>query len=232
MPIGIIVNVFAVFIGSIIGGAIKKYIPENLKEDLPKVFGICAFTIGMVSVGGVKTLPMVIMSVILGFVIGELLHIDVILRNLFSSVLKKLPFKIEGNHDEYMELYLVVVLIFAMSGTGIFGALTEGMNGDPTILISKSVLDVFSAILFGASLGYAQTLICVPQFIILLACFSLAKLILPFISDIMIADFKACGGIITMITGLSVSKLMKVKAINLVPALIIVMPLVALFHIL
>ena len=87
----------------------------------------------------------------MGFVIGELLHIDIIVRNAFASILRKLPFKIEGNYDEYMELYLLVVLMFSMSGMGLFGALTEGMSGDPSVLISKSVLDVFTAILFDYS---------------------------------------------------------------------------------
>ena len=230
MPIGILTNVLAVFIGTVIGGSIKKYIPQSLNNELPKVFGICAFTIGIMSVIGVKTLPMVIMAIICGFVIGELLHINMFISNCFSKVLKKLPFKIEGNHDEYMEVYLLVVLMFSMSGMGLFGALSEGMSGDSSILISKSVLDFFTAVLFGATLGYAQTLICVPQFVIFMICFFLAKAILPFINDIMIADFKACGGIISMITGLSIAKIFKVNAINLVPALIIVMPLVGLYY--
>lgn len=230
MPIGIITNVLAVFIGTVIGGSIKKYIPRHLKEDLPKVFGICAFTIGIMSIISVKTLPMVILATIIGFVIGELLHINVHVSHLFSNILKHLPFKIDGNHDEYMDLYLLVVLMFSMSGMGIFGALTEGMSGDSSILISKSVLDFFTTILFGATLGYAQTLICIPQFVILMLCFFLAQAILPFINDTMIIDFKACGGLITMITGLTVSKILNIKAINLVPALIIVMPLVAFFH--
>lgn len=230
MPIGIITNVFAVFIGTIIGGSIRKFIPKHLIQELPKIFGICAVSIGIMSVIEVKTLPMVIMATICGFVIGELLHIDIFVSEAFSKVLKKLPFKIDSNHDEYMELYLLVVVMFSMSGMGLFGALSEGMSGDSSILISKSVLDFFTAILFGASLGYAQTLICVPQFVILMICFFLAQAILPFINDIMIADFKACGGLITMITGLTVSKILKIKAINLVPALIIVMPLVGLYY--
>lgn len=230
MPIGIITNVLAVFTGTVLGGSIKKYIPSHLKEDLPKVFGICAFTIGIMSIISVKTLPMVILATIIGFVIGELLHINVHVSHLFSNILKHLPFKIDGNQDEYMDLYLLVVLMFSMSGMGIFGALTEGMSGDSSVLISKSVLDFFTAILFGATLGYAQTLICIPQFVILMLCFFLAQAILPFINDTMIIDFKACGGLITMITGLTVSKILNIKAINLVPALIIVMPLVAFFH--
>ena len=138
-------------------------------------------------------------------------------------------FIIEGNQEEYMHLYLLVVLMFSMSGMGLFGALTEGMSGDASVLISKSVLDFFTAVLFGAALGYAQSLICVPQLLILLACFFLAKAILPFVNSTMIADFKACGGVITMITGLTVSKILDVRAMNLVPALILVMPFVGLY---
>ena len=144
-------------------------------------------------------------------------------------MLDRLPFSIEGNQEEYMHLYLLVVLMFSMSGMGLFGALTEGMSGDASVLISKSVLDFFTAILFGAALGYAQSLICVPQLIILLACFFLAKAILPFVNATMIADFKACGGVITMITGLTVSKILDVRALNLVPALILVIPFVGIY---
>lgn len=183
------------------------------------------------SVIGVQTLPIVIMAIICGFVIGELLHIDKFVSDCFANVLNKLPFQTDSDHNEYMELYLLVVLMFSMSGMGIFGALSEGMSGDSSVLISKSVLDFFTAILFGASLGYAQTLICVPQFIIFIICFFLAQAIMPFVNEIMIADFKACGGIISMITGLNVAKIYKVRAINLVPALVIVMPLVSLNYI-
>lgn len=230
MPIGVIINVCAVFVGTIIGASIKKILPKHLIDELPKIFGICSVSIGIMSLIGVKTLPMVIMAVILGFMIGEVLNINQFVSHCFSVILKKLPFHIEGNHEEYMELYLLVVVMFSMSGMGIFGALTEGMSGDSSVLMSKSVLDFFTAVLFGAALGYAQSLICVPQFIILIACFFLAQVIIPYTNATMIADFKACGGIITMITGLTVARIFKVKAINLVPALVLVMPFVAVYQ--
>lgn len=229
MPVGVLCDVGAVFLGTIIGSSIRKIIPRHLINELPKIFGICSVCIGIMSVITVETLSMVIMSVIIGFVIGELLHINVHVSHFFSWVLSKLSFKVEGNHDEYMELYLLVVLMFSMSGMGIFGALTEGMTGDSSVLISKAVLDIFTALLFGAALGMAQALICVPQMIILLGCFFLANVISPFVTTTMITDFKACGGIITMITGLTVAKIFKVNAINLIPALIIVMPIVGLY---
>lgn len=201
MPVGVLTNVCAVFIGTFIGGFIKKILPKHLIEELPKVFGICSVTIGITSILNVKTLPMVIMAIILGFVIGELCHLYDHVHDIFAFLLDKLPFHIEGNQEEYMHLYLLVVLMFSMSGMG----------------------------LFGAALGYAQSLICVPQLLILLACFFLAKAILPFVNSTMIADFKACGGVITMITGLTVSKILDVRAMNLVPALILVMPFVGLY---
>ena len=213
MPVGVLTNVCAVFIGTFIGGFIKKILPKHLIEELPKVFGICSVTIGITSILNVKTLPMVIMAIILGFVIGELCHLYDHVHDIFAFLLDKLPFHIEGNQEEYMHLYLLVVLMFSMSGMGLFGALTEGMSGDASVLISKSVLDFFTAVLL----------------LILLACFFLAKAILPFVNSTMIADFKACGGVITMITGLTVSKILDVRAMNLVPALILVMPFVGLY---
>lgn len=226
MPIGIITNVCAVFAGTIVGGMIKRILPRHLMTELPKIFGICSVTIGITSVMGVQTLPMVIMAIIVGFSIGELCHLYDYVYRFFSIILKKMPFHMEGDHNEYMSLYLLVVLMFSMSGLGLFGALSEGMSGDSSILMSKSVLDFFTAVLFGAALGYAQGLICIPQFIIMMICYLLAQAILPYINATMIADFKACGGVITMITGLTVSKIIDVRAMNLAPALILVMPFV------
>ena len=229
MPIGVMANVAAVLIGTLIGGGLRRMLPQRLAEELPKVFGVCSFTIGVVSVIGVQTLPMVIMAVILGFAIGELTNLSRHISGAFSGALEKLPFRISGDREEYMETYLLVVLMFAMSGTGLFGALTEGMSGDASVLLSKSVLDFFTAVLFGAVLGFAQVLVCPPQAAILTLCFLLAKAILPLVTPVMIADFKACGGLLTMVTGLSVSKILKVRAINLAPALVLVMPLVGLY---
>lgn len=230
MPIGVIVNCSAVLVGTIVGGLLRNVVPHHLKETLPKVFGICALSIGITALINVVNLPAVIMAVISGCVIGELVHIDVYVTKFFEMVLNKLSFNYDGNEEEYMATYLLVVVVFCMSGTGIFGALTEGMSGDSSILISKSILDFFTAALFGTTLGYAQALIPIPQFVILTGCFLLAKMILPYINHTMILDFKACGGLMTLILGLSVAKVIQIKAINLIPALVIVMPLSALFQ--
>ena len=49
MPVGVLTNVCAVFIGTFIGGFIKKILPKHLIEELPKVFWICSVIVFMIS---------------------------------------------------------------------------------------------------------------------------------------------------------------------------------------
>ncbi|RAZ63923.1 hypothetical protein DK853_44520, partial [Klebsiella oxytoca] len=74
-------------------------------------------------------------------------------------------------------------------GTGIYGCLDAGMTGDNTILLSKAILDLFTAMVFACSLGAVVSLVAVPQLVIFMLLFYGAKLILPLTTPDMIADF-------------------------------------------
>ncbi len=99
------------------------------------------------------------------------------------------------------------------------------MSGDITILVSKSILDFFTAAIFAASLGYAVSIIAIPQFIIFFILFLLARFILPFTTPSMISDFKACGGFLMLATGFRMVKLKMFPIAEMIPAMILVMPL-------
>ncbi len=92
-----------------------------------------------------------------------------------------------------MNQFIAVLILFCASGTGIFGALTEGMTGDPTILLTKSILDFFTAAIFASTLGYIITVIFIPQLIVFVILFFAATFIMALINPSMIADFTACG---------------------------------------
>ena len=79
MPVGVLTNVCAVFIGTFIGGFIKKILPKHLIEELPKVFGICSVTIGIISILNVKTLPMVIMAIMIMVIMEEVVVSEIVL---------------------------------------------------------------------------------------------------------------------------------------------------------
>ena len=99
------------------------------------------------------------------------------------------------------------------------------MTGDNSILISKSILDFFTAAIFACNLGYVVSIISIPQFLIFFVLFLCAGLIFPMTSPDMIADFKACGGFLMLATGFRMVKLKNFPIADMIPAMIIVMPL-------
>ena len=103
--------------------------------------------------------------------------------------------------EEFKNTLVTIIVLFCASSTGIYGSIVSGMTGDHTILIAKSILDLFTAMIFACSLGAVVCLIAVPQFILFMVMFLCAELILPLTTPEMINDFKAVGGFIMIATG-------------------------------
>ncbi len=80
--------------------------------------------------------------------------------NLTRSINRKKP-----AHESFIQNFVAIIVLFCASGTGIFGAMNEGMTGDPSILIAKSFLDFFTAMIFACSLGIAVSVISIPLLI-------------------------------------------------------------------
>ncbi len=128
-------------------------------------------------------------------------------------------------HDEFISTLVTVIVLFCASGTGIYGSLDSGMTGDSTILISKSVLDFFTAAIFACNLGYVVSVVAIPQFIIFYILFLLAKFIYPLTTPDMILDFKACGGFLMVATGFRMINVKMFPVADMIPAMIVIMPL-------
>ena len=131
----------------------------------------------------------------------------------------------KGADQQTGDLMLTAVVLFCASGTGIYGALDAGMTGNHSVLIAKAVLDFFAAMSFACQLGKAAAFIGIPQFVVLFSLFCLAKVIVPLTTDVMIADFKACGGFILVATGLRMLKVRPFPIADMLPAMVLVMPM-------
>lgn len=232
MPTGILADLATILIGSLIGINFKSSIPHKLIDPLVKIFGISAVAIGIIAFVKIKSLPAVILSLILGLIIGELLDLDAKIKNLLLNVLQKFNFTHIQDYDEYLNFYAIVALTFCASGTNIFGAFSEGLNGDTTILISKAVMDIWASAIFASRLGSPILFILLPQSVIMLSLFFMSKIIAVFINSAMLADFIAIGGLLTIILGFSIIEVNIAKVINLLPCLIIVFPVSYIFSIL
>ena len=185
MPIGVIVNASSVLLGGIFGGFFGNKLSEDFKEKLNMIFGACSMGMGIFSIAPMKYMPAVIFSVIIGTIVGLEIHLGKIFNQ--GSLLMQRPItrmipteNLSISRDEFMRLMVTATVLFCASGTGIYGSLDEGMSGDITILVSKSILDFFTAAIFAASLGYAVSIIAIPQYIIKFILFLHASFILQF----------------------------------------------------
>lgn len=221
MPIGLISNCLAVFVGGVLGTVLKNLMTDKLKEDLPVMFGLCAMGIGINSIIKASSMTAVVLATLVGFTIGSLLRLEERVQGFFAWLVYTLHL---GGKDIDMDLYITVVALFCCSGFGWYGALTEGITGDPSLLLSKAVLDGFTALIFACVLGFALCVIALPQLAIMLVVFAAGYALSPFLTPAMFADLSACGGLLTFAAGLRVAKIKNVPVVDMMPALIMIMP--------
>lgn len=176
-----------------------------------------------------KNMPAVIFAIVLGSGIGLAIGlggwIDKGAEAMQRPVTRLLHSQNSSmSQEEFTATLVTVIVLFCTSGTGIYGSLDAGMTGDSTILISKSILDLFTAAVFACNLGYVVSLVALPQLVIFLALFFGAKGILPMTTPDMIADFKACGGFLMVATGLRMTKIKSFPIADMIPAMVLAMP--------
>ena len=229
MPIGVIINTVAIFLGGIAGALLGNKLPEKYKEQLNLIFGLCSMGMGISSIVLMKYMPAVVFALIIGTIVGLIFNLGDKVYELCSKLQKvmiRIVPKKETNmsETEFLATLITVIVLFCSSGMGIYGSLSEGMTGDSSLLITKSILDFFTAAIFACNLGYIVSLIAVPQFVIFTTLFLSASFIVPLTTPDMIADFKACGGFLMVAAGFRILKLKMFPVVDMIPAMILVMP--------
>lgn len=223
MPIGVFVDCACVLAGALIGCMAGQTIPRKLQTELNIIIGFCAIAIGINSIVKVSAMAPVVFAVLIGYAVGAVLKLEGRLTVLADIVLRRLPIPKSG--DFSMERYITVVVLFCASGFGIYATFVEAMSGNSSVLLSKSVLDMMTALIFAISLRWAVAIIPIPMLAVLLAMSGLGRLIAPVVSQEMLLDFTACGGVLTLAAGLRVAGIKNTAITNMIPALVLVMPL-------
>ena len=229
MPTGIIINALSVVVGGIIGALAGGKLSKDFKDNINMIFGCCSMGMGISSIVLMKNMPAVVFSVIIGTAIGLVIHLGDkvneggrVMQRFLARFIKNANTEISA--EEFQATLTTVIVLFCASGTGIYGAIVSGMTGDHSILIAKSMLDLFTALIFACILGGVVSVIAVPQFIIFFILFLCAGVIFPMTTDTMINDFKACGGFLMIATGFRMIKVKMFPVADMIPAMIIVMP--------
>ena len=229
MVIGPFINASAVLLGGVLGAVLSQRLPERIRVSMPSIFGLASLGIGILLVIKCANLPVMVLATLLGALIGEFCYLEKGINNAVSKAKNLIarPGKAKhGTHETFIQNYVAIIILFCASGTGIFGSMQEEMTGDPSILIAKAFLDFFTATIFATTLGIA---VCVPMLLIQLALATCATLILPLTTPAMMADFTAVGGLLLLATGLRICGIKMFAVVNMLPALLLAMPLSALW---
>ncbi len=231
MPgIGTIVNIVLVVIGSLLGLLLKKAIPERLKTSLVQALALATMTIGLTGIitasckadeSGVLSSDYIILMVVsmaVGTLIGELINIEKRLDNMGSFFRKK--FSSESS-STFAQGFITASLVFCVGSMAILGSLNDGILHDPTILITKSLLDMIMAMVFTSTLGigvmFSIITIAVYQGIITLC----ASFVAPYLTETIISQMSFIGSILIMGIGFNFLYEPKLKLANMLPSMFV-----------
>jgi len=217
MITGTLINVTTVLLGSLIGLTFRSRLPDRFVTILFQGIGLFTMVLGVSMAVKAQEWILVILSLIIGGLIGELLNIEKLFDNLASSIGKR--FKQGGT--QFNEGLLTAFLLFCMGSMTILGAIEEGLGNTPNLYYIKSLMDGISSIALASGLGLGVLFSIVPLFIYQAGLTVFASWFGSFMPELMMNGITATGGILLVGLGLNILKISNIKILNLLPSLII-----------
>ncbi len=219
--IGTIVNSLTIILGCIIGLILKGHFPERISIILFQGIGLTTLIIGIQMAVQASEVLLIILSLVIGGMIGEIIDIEKRLDQSGNRI-KKL-FRTQEGKENFTKGFITASLLYCVGSMAVMGAIEEGINGNPDILLAKSVLDGISSIIFTASLGIGVLFSAIPVFIYQGTITQIAQLVKNWITLDMINEMTAVGGILIIGLALGILEIKKIKVANLLPSLLIIL---------
>ncbi|GAA0716687.1 DUF554 domain-containing protein [Clostridium malenominatum] len=213
--LGVLVNGAAVAIGSSIGLLFKKGIKEKFRITVMNGLALCVILIGVSGSLKSKDLNSIILSMVIGSIIGEFIDIDMRLQKMGDNLQSK--FKEKGGR--FSQGFVAATLLMCVGAMSIVGSLESGLTGNHSTLYAKSLLDGFAAIIFASTYGvgvlFASVSIILYQGIIALSATMIKGILIASVVD----NITAVGSLLIVGLGFNMLGMTKIKVANLVPAM-------------
>lgn len=218
LPVGAIVNAAAILLGGALGLGFRHLLPERTSQTIIQVLGVFTGTIGVKMVLSGKEDLLVLICLVIGGFIGEFLQIEHWLERVGNLTNRWTP---DGGISP-AKGFVSTTLIFCVGSMAIVGSLTEGINGDPMILFTKSTIDGIASIAFAATLGYGVLFSAVSILLYQGGLTLLAGSLQPLLAGPVIQEVSAAGGYLLILLSLNILEIKKIRVANLLPALVVV----------
>ncbi|MTD31215.1 DUF554 domain-containing protein [Planomicrobium sp. YIM 101495] len=226
--LGTVINAILIVFGTLVGRALRN-IPEKMKETVMYVIGLAVLVLGLQMGFESTQFVIVIISLVIGAVIGEWMDLDGRLNQFGRWVEKKIG--AEESKGSIAQGFVTATLIFVIGAMGVIGALESGLSNEHGVLISKGIIDGFTSIILASTLGIGVLLAAIPVFVYqgIIALFATQiSLIVPEAAlDLFILEMTATGGIMIAAIGLNLMGVTKIRVANLLPGVVVVAFVVA-----
>ncbi len=224
--LGTVVNSMAIIIGGAIGLLLKKGLPKKMADTLMVGLGLCTLYIGISGcLAGENTLVLIV-SMVIGTIVGEAIDLDDKINKLGNFLEKKFAGKTEETAEKVhqkkvsvAEGFVTSSLLFCVGAMAIVGSLQSGLTGNHETLYAKSMLDFVAAIIFASTLGAGVMLSASLLFLYQGSITLLAQFIEPFLMEPVIAEMNCVGNVIIIGLAMNMLGISKFKVMNSVPAI-------------
>ncbi|MDO5672912.1 MAG: DUF554 domain-containing protein [Actinomycetaceae bacterium] len=234
--LGTIANVVAVLAGGIIGLFLKNGMSKRFHSMLMHALGISVIFIGVIGAakeslsleapGHIQLassgILMLIVSMVLGSLIGEALNIERGFEKLGAWIKKK----IKGKDDpHFVDGFVTTSLVICVGAMAIVGSLQDGLRADPSMLYAKSLLDLSILIVFASTLGKGSLFAALPLGIFQGSITAASAFLEPFMTPHVLGGISLVGSVMICCVGINIlfpAKLIRLRVANMLPALVIV----------
>lgn len=217
---GTFVNVLAIIVGSFIGVLFKGRFTDNIQKIVMQGISLAVIIIGLemaLSIEGSNELLIVIFSLVIGGICGELLKIEKHLEEFGE----KIKGKFESKNELFVQGFVQASLIYCVGAMAIMGAIQEGIQGDASLLFTKSLLDGTTAIAFASTAGIGVMFSAIPVLIYQGSITLFASQVELILTPIVISQLTATGGLLIVGIGLNILEVAKIKVGNMLPSILV-----------
>ncbi|EJQ43207.1 hypothetical protein IEE_03385 [Bacillus cereus BAG5X1-1] len=228
--LGAVVNGVCIIIGTLFGKLFSN-IPESMRGTIMHAIGLTVAALGLQMALKSENFLVVILSLVIGAVIGEWLQLEERLTHLGEWLENKVGSKGKGSISEG---FVTATLIFAIGAMGVLGALDSGIRGNHDILFTKAIIDGFISIILTTTLGIGVVFSAIPVILYEGGIAVFATQINSFVpKELMnqfIVEMTATGGIMIFAIGLNLLGFIKIKVANLLPGILMVGVIVSIIY--
>ncbi len=226
---GTIYNVIGVLLGGSLGLMIGDRLSGDIQESLLKVSGVAVFILGITgSVQGLLRVSgasltsqgsmMMIASLVLGTIIGELLRIEQEFDH-FGLWLKR----VTGSDKDasFVDAFVTTSLTICVGAMAVVGSLQDGLTGDSSTLLAKSVLDFLIVLVLTVSKGKGAIFSAVPIFLLQGGMTLAARILAPILTGTALAHLSLVGSVLIMCVGINLIWGKIIRVANILPAIVV-----------